>query len=1100
MDSNPTHTPRSAVGLTIDQRPAAQYAALWRGGQPGLDAFLAAAGPLAPDEFTAVLCTDQRCRWRSGERATIEDYLRRLPGVPPDPEAVADLIFNEFVVREQLGERPDSGEYLTRFPEHAAVLRDQFDLHRALVMASGDSLPMDDNDGGTIASAVSPGSPRRRPNQTDLPTGSFGDYELFGEVARGGMGVVYRARQKSLNRIVALKMILAGQFAGPDEVRRFRAEAEAVALLDHPHILPVYEVGDRDGRHFFAMKFVDGGSLAGAVKKLSGEPRAALELLVKVCKAVHFAHQRGILHRDLKPANVLLDRDGTPFVADFGLAKWLEGDDSQTMTGTVVGTPSYIAPEQARAERPLTTAADVYSLGAILYELLTGRPPFRGDSTLATLQMVQEEDPVRPTDITPTLDRDLETIALKCLQKDPARRYGSAQALADDLNRWLRGEPIAARPVTASERAMKWARRRPAVAALTVALGVVTIASVIGLVGMFRQSEARRVEAEAQRDEAREQRQRTRQALDDMIGDQSLDWLTTQKKLLPEQRKFLERALAYYREFAAQAGSDDEARHLVARANHRVGRILGSLGQPAEAEVPLRRATELYAELAAADPTNAEYRKDLTNCHTGLVNILQSLDRHAEAEASCRAAVDLEEQLMAELPANPDRRKSLARAYHNLATTQKQRGQGAAAEPAYRKALDLESKLAAEFPKNSGYREDLARSYNNLAVLLEDLNRPTEAEAAYRAAIDVLDRLAADHPGVAEYRKLQAGARGNLGAMLDDQDKRAAAEKEYRAAIAINERLAAEYPSLPLYRLTLATNHFNLANSFADAGRVREAEVDYRIAITLQEKLVADHPRTPEYRADLAASHVNLGIELAKIPERRADAEAAFRASLALAERLNAEHPTVPRYAYSVSHAYQRLGDMIDVEKQPQAALELFNKAIKAAEPFVRQTPDFVGRRVYRFSLQGRALTLGVLGRHAEAVADWRALLAMCEAKNATSVRAQLADSLARSGDLAAARTAAATIAAAADASSQSCLTAAGGLAVAAAGGSPDAERCAVEAIGLMRLAVAKGFVEFNQFLKEPDLAGIRGRVDFVAFLWDAADGAGVKENAPSGK
>jgi tRNA A-37 threonylcarbamoyl transferase component Bud32 len=293
----------------------------------------------------------------------------------------------------------------------------------------------------------------------------FGDYELLSEVARGGMGVVYKARQISLNRFVALKLIRQPALASEGEIRRFLAEAEAAASLDHPNLMPIYEAGECDGQHFFAMKLMPGGSLAARVSSLVRNPRAAVTILTAVARAVHFAHQHRILHRDLKPANILLDEDDRPFVTDFGLAKVLEADRGLTRSGQVMGTPGYMAPEQAAGDnRALTTAADVYSLGAVLYELLAGRAPFEGDSALETLRRVREEEPRRPRSLNPAVDRDLETICLKCLEKKPARRYGSAEALAEDLERWLRGEPVVARPVGNLERVLKWVKRRPTVA------------------------------------------------------------------------------------------------------------------------------------------------------------------------------------------------------------------------------------------------------------------------------------------------------------------------------------------------------------------------------------------------------------------------------------------------------------------------------------------------------------------------------------------------------------------------------------------------------------------------------------------------------------
>jgi serine/threonine-protein kinase len=323
----------------------------------------------------------------------------------------------------------------------------------------------------------------------------FGDYELGGIIAEGGMGIVYRARQVSLNRPVALKMIRAGQFATAAEVERFRAEAEAAANLEHPNIVPICEVGEHEGQQYFSMKLIEGRDLRRRIE--DGEFRSATPegtvskavarktqiriatLLAKAAHAVHFAHQRQILHRDLKPANILLDERGEPYVVDFGLAKLLGGVPGDTRTRQILGTAEYMSPEQARAEKRLTTGADIYSLGAVLYHLLTGRPPFQADSPLETLQLVMHTEPARPATVNPLVDRDLETICLKCLEKDPNRRYESAAALAEDLELWLAGKPIKARPVGAWERTAKWLRRNPVKTALVAAILLAVVAPVL---------------------------------------------------------------------------------------------------------------------------------------------------------------------------------------------------------------------------------------------------------------------------------------------------------------------------------------------------------------------------------------------------------------------------------------------------------------------------------------------------------------------------------------------------------------------------------------------------------------------------------------------
>ncbi len=276
--------------------------------------------------------------------------------------------------------------------------------------------------------------------------GEVGDYELLEEIGRGGQGVVFRARQKSLNRTVALKIIGLGQWASKAHLKRFRREAEAAAGLDHPGIVPIYEVGERDGSCYFSMKLVEGGQLDGVVRRKPMSIRQAVELIAKVARTVHYAHEHGILHRDIKPGNILLDTKGEPHLTDFGLARLIESESTVTRTMEVMGTPSYMAPEQAMGNNAaVSSATDVYGIGAVLYQLLTGHPPFAGGTTYETIKLLLDTEPRQPRLLNPKIDRDLSTICLKCLEKDPQRRYSSALALAEDLERWLKHEPIQAR-------------------------------------------------------------------------------------------------------------------------------------------------------------------------------------------------------------------------------------------------------------------------------------------------------------------------------------------------------------------------------------------------------------------------------------------------------------------------------------------------------------------------------------------------------------------------------------------------------------------------------------------------------------------------------
>jgi WD40 repeat protein/tRNA A-37 threonylcarbamoyl transferase component Bud32 len=400
-------------------------------------------------------------------------------------------VLEDFMQRLDLGEAVDREQLLAQHPELADELRSYFagidEVERLGRHAKG----------GEALTAL-PGRPTPGAGRAEATPPAHGlacrvgDYELLEQIGQGGMGVIYKARQLSLQRLVALKMIRPDRLASPVDVLRFRSEAEAVASLDHPHIVPIYEVGDHEGQHYFSMKLIEGGSLAQHLPRLSGDLPAGAGLLAAVARAVHYAHQRGLLHRDLKPANILLDAEGRPHVTDFGLVKRLghrTQEASLTQQGMIVGTPNYMAPEQAASQAGVSTAADVYSLGAILYELLTGRPPFRAETALDTLRQLLEREPARPRHLNRLVDRDLETVCLKCLHKEPPRRYPSAEALADDLERWQKGEPIQARPVSRRERVLKWVRRRPALAVLAALLVLVALAGFVGVSWQWQRAE-----------------------------------------------------------------------------------------------------------------------------------------------------------------------------------------------------------------------------------------------------------------------------------------------------------------------------------------------------------------------------------------------------------------------------------------------------------------------------------------------------------------------------------------------------------------------------------------------------------------------------------
>jgi serine/threonine protein kinase len=503
-DSNSVGSRANRIDALCDE-----FEAAWRTGQePRIDEFLGRLGGDAALQrrlLIELIETDLHWRWQrvargraavqtaetvdpggaapSGgpvpaELLRLEDYAAQFPLLGPMEDMPLPLIVAEHRARCNAGERPGVAEYLRRFPRQGNTLAEELLRVERSLGPAGAGLPAGSEKGVRVQ--------------------YFGDYELLEEIARGGMGVVYKARQVSLNRIVALKMILAGQLAGAEEVQRFRAEAEAAANLDHPGIVPIYEVGEHEGQHFFSMGYIEGESLARRLAEGPLPPREAARLLAEVAEAVAYAHGKGVIHRDLKPANILLAAIGrpadaaagspagarpplaelTPRITDFGLAKRASGESGLTATGQVLGTPSYMPPEQASGRgHEATPTADVYSLGAVLYAMLVGRPPFQSASVMDTLRQVIEQEPVPPTRLDRTIDRDLETVCLKCLAKDPRRRYPSARELADDLQRFLRDEPVLARRPSALERASRWAREH--VLAVTVAMLLLATSSIM---------------------------------------------------------------------------------------------------------------------------------------------------------------------------------------------------------------------------------------------------------------------------------------------------------------------------------------------------------------------------------------------------------------------------------------------------------------------------------------------------------------------------------------------------------------------------------------------------------------------------------------------
>jgi len=491
----------------------------WQAGSPPvIDDYLPSDDSQRGAVLVELVHADLERRLQAGDAARVETYLGRYPELARDRDVVLQLIGTEYELRRETDPYLSPAEFEHRFPD----LGTELNLHRkAPLPGPGDRTPHPTEalQRGVVSTR------RARPSLQDAALPTVPGYEIAEEIGRGGMGVVYKARHQALGRWVALKMVLAGAHAGRTERERFRAEAEAAAALQHPNIVQVHEVGDHDGCPYLALEYVAGCSLAQRLAGQPVSPRHAAEMVETLARAMHFAHQRGVIHRDLKPANILLSAEcsvlsaeknesdhklstqhsalstpqalSTPKITDFGLARRLSSDDALTCSGAILGTPSYIAPEQVEGRaRSAGPEADVYALGAILYEMLTGRPPFQGATSLETLEQVRVQEPVSPRRLQPKVPGDLEVICLKCLAKEPRRRYASAADLGDDLQRFLDGVPIHARPASTAEHVVKWVRRRPAIALLTSLVAVVTLAGVAGLAWQWQQTRAGLAKAE----------------------------------------------------------------------------------------------------------------------------------------------------------------------------------------------------------------------------------------------------------------------------------------------------------------------------------------------------------------------------------------------------------------------------------------------------------------------------------------------------------------------------------------------------------------------------------------------------------------------------
>jgi tetratricopeptide (TPR) repeat protein/tRNA A-37 threonylcarbamoyl transferase component Bud32 len=797
------------------------------------------------------------------------------------------------------------------------------------------------------------------------PGERFGDYRLLEEIARGGMGVVYKARHAALHRTVAIKMLLAGRLASQQDAYRFQREAEGAALLDHPNIVPIYEVGEQDGRPYFTMKYVEGGNLTKHVQRLAKDHRAAARLLLGIARAVDHAHQRGLLHRDLKPANILLDGPETPLVTDFGLAKIVQRGEwsrqpadgaAATETGTTLGTPSYMAPEQAFNAKSVTTAADVYSLGAILYELLTGQPPFRGDSPFATLMAAVEREPVPPRAKNPRVPRDLETICLKCLHKVPAQRYPNAAALADDLQRFLNGEVIAARPAGRLERMSKWVRRHPALTGMAAVLALVLVVAGTVLHGemqnthqQFLRAEDNYREAQKNLEEASRQAEQAKKnfAEAEMQRQAALDnekqarrildtYYTLVREKLPKypgteplRREILQDGLKYYQKFLADRGDDPLLQREVADAYDNVGWINAVVGSRAEALRAHEKALDLYQKALAADPGDVKLLSRVAMSWHNVGWLRKTTQQPAAALDAYEKARQIYEQLLARPGAYAkeiaDVKNHFAGTLNNIGALHNAAGRWDLARVHYERAHQLREEIDRAFPDNVQVKSGLAQSYHNRAILAEHLGKRAESLQMFEKERDLREQLVTRQPRNADHQNGLASAWYSIGVAQGRLGNKAESRKAHERALELRKKVADENEHVLGYQMALAASYSVLGKVAQSENRLKEAMTAHTAALDILERVSRTEPDYANLRGDLAKAHFNLAFSLTKV-SRRKEALPSYEKARALQQKLVDTDPEYLEFRHDLQLTLNNLAllysDFKEFDKARGLALE----------------------------------------------------------------------------------------------------------------------------------------------------------------------------------
>jgi tetratricopeptide (TPR) repeat protein len=925
MGPTESFVPGAMVGQGPDPAPDLLLDDLWERGAPvDVRAFLAPwrEHHLAPRDLAAVLRVDQRRRWLSGQRVDLASYRRDFPELDGDSESFFELVYHEMLIREELGERPDPDEYAALYPELTHRLRVQLEVHRAL---SSDDL-------GSAECLSASGIPLS--GESRVP-----GYELLGEIGRGGMGIVYRARQLKPNRLVALKMILDGRFASRKELLRFENEREIVAGLDHPNIVPILEAGQYEGLHYFSMPLLTGGSLAAYQSRPAADLQVVARLVAHVAAAVHHAHERGILHRDLKPANILLDDEARPHVTDFGLAKRVRNGGDLTETGAILGSPGYMSPEQASGNpASVTTASDIYGLGAILYALLTGQAPFEGSSVQEIITRFHEQPPEPPSKLNRLVPRSLDQICLMCLEKDPDRRYPTAKALAADLHRWLAGEPVLARPEPLAERTRRWIRRRrTAVSAAAAA----TLVALVGLVVVLAVQVRANRDLKAANERERSQFDLAMEAIKSYHTGVSEDLLLKEPQFQGLRTKLLHGAREFIvkLETLLKGRTDRRSQHAMSQAYNELAALTDKIGSKPEALELYRRALELRRALARDAPLDDPAQAEVGRCLLALGALQGSTGHEAEAFAAYRDARALFAGVNRRAESSAHCRAEVATCDHRIGDLLTAIGRSEEALSSYQTGRSMRLALYRDHPGDAAIRSGLAESDVAIGVLLWRLGQPAGAVASFEKARAMFEALAHDHPTTVEHRLQLARCYNAIGFPLHAIGKTDAALDSFEAARAILLTLVTENPAVTEFRQQLAFSHTQIGTLMWDTGRLAEALAPYQEARALLEAIAQANPAVPEIGNDLARCYSQLGYVLSALG-KPGEALASSEKARTMREALVEANPSLTVYKSDLAVTLSIIGVLKREAGQLSEATTHFRKAIALLDGLPSLTPE----------------------------------------------------------------------------------------------------------------------------------------------------------------